>query len=161
MGWNRQKITDWLAMAGAVSALVSSKNLDFPYTSKKMLLIIMQIVSVFEAVFVCVRVSLCLCVCVYVCLCVRVSVCLCICVSVCQWVSVLVFSVSVCQCVCVPQKALELGYLRLLYTYKFALKKFAWLHDCMIDSKVTTCLSITCIFTPLFLWRPFKDHLQK
>ena len=22
MGWNRQKITDWLAMAGAVSALV-------------------------------------------------------------------------------------------------------------------------------------------
>ena len=62
----------------------SSKNLDFPYTSKKMLLIIVQIVSVFEAVFVCVRVSLCLCVCVYVCLCVRVSVCLCICVSVCQ-----------------------------------------------------------------------------
>jgi hypothetical protein len=22
MGWNRQKITDWMAMAGAVSALV-------------------------------------------------------------------------------------------------------------------------------------------
>ena len=100
-------------------------------------------------------------VCEAVCLCVCVSLCLCICVSVCQWRSVLVFSVSVCQCVCVPQKALELGYLRLLYTYKFALKKFAWLHDCMIDSKVTTCLSITCIFTPLFLWRPFKDHLQK
>ena len=62
----------------------SSKNMDFPYTSKIMLSIILQIVSVFEAVFVYVRVSLCLCVCVYVCLCVRVSVCLCICVSVCQ-----------------------------------------------------------------------------
>ena len=48
------------------------------------LLIIMQIVSVCEAVCLCVRVSLCLCVCVYVCLCVRVSVCLCICVYVCQ-----------------------------------------------------------------------------
>ena len=66
----------------------SSKNLDFPYTSKKMLLIIMQIVSVFEAVFVCVRVSLCLCV-VYMCVC--VSVCLCVCVSVCLCVSESVF----------------------------------------------------------------------
>ena len=69
---------------GVLYQVFSFKNLDFPYTSKKILLIIMQIVSVFEAVFVCVRVSLCLCVCVYVCLCVRVSVCLCICVSVCQ-----------------------------------------------------------------------------
>ena len=44
-----------------------------------------------------------------------------------------------CQCVCVPQKALELGYLRLLYTYKFALKKFA------------TILKIKPFFAPDFV----------
>ena len=67
-------------------------------------------------------------VCEAVCLCVWVSVCLCVCVSVCLCVSESLFycfSGSVCQCGYVPQKAVKLGYLRLLYTYKIALKKFS------------------------------------